>query len=126
MTIQITWSDAALTLLVIMVAVLVVYIVKALKNVNKTLEKVNVILDDNKNNINDFVKNLPEITTNINKITKSIKGKTDILTTDENDASSSGLDIESLITSATSLIEIISALKDWLGKKKKRPGLRRN
>lgn len=129
MTIELTWNGIALTLLVIMAAVLVIYIVKTLININKTLLRVNNILDDNKDNINDSVKNLPEITNNINEITKSIKGKTDILdnilATDENAAASAGFDIESLITSVTSFISIFTEIKDWFGKKKKRPGLRR-
>lgn len=129
MTIDITWNGVALTLLIIMAAVLVIYIVKTLININKTLTKVNLILDGNKKNIDDSMNNLPVITNNINEITKSLKDKTDVLDnilgSNGEVASTLGFDIEGLMTSIASFIGIFSEIKDWLGKKKKRPGLKR-
>lgn len=122
MTIQISLTDLALAILIILAIVLGVYIIITLIKLNKTLNSINSMIAENSNHINSSVKNFPEITGNITSITRSVKGKTDILDQylNKDDETAATMDIQAVLTGVTTIIELVSEIKNRFGKKNRK------
>lgn len=122
MTVEINLVYLGVSVLVICAGILTFYIVNTLNKLNKTLEKINSLVDSNKDNIDRSMKSLPEICSNVSSITKSLKGKADLVDQyiSGKEESAAALDIESLISNISSVFELLSSIKEYFSKHKKR------
>lgn len=113
MTVEVDLVKFAVILLIISAIVLIVYLIKVISKLNKTVDDINLLLDSNKDNLNKSINTFPEICDNVNDITKSIKGKTDIVDNyfDRGAEAAAGLDLQSIATSVSSIVDIVSELK---------------
>jgi len=122
MTVTISLSQFAISILIICTIILIVYLIVTLSKLNTTIKSVNYFIDANRDNIDKSIKSFPDICDNVNCITKSVKEKTDVLDNYlvGSDESAATLDVESLVNGISSIVELVTNVKDYFkGRKKK-------
>lgn len=126
--IRFTLSQVLIILLIVLIGFVGAYFTILLYRLGKTVAKINSILDSNKESIDNTMKSVPGIVSNVNDITCSVKKKTDLLDNlfkdKKNDEDDSGVQafsgLETLISSLTSLVELISEVKGFFTKRQKK------
>lgn len=125
MNIQFTLAQLVATILVIIGGSLGVYLVMLVYQLFKAVQRINSILESNKENIDNTLKEIPGIVENVNVITGSVKQKTEIIDSffgdkPETTGNSGTAGLEAIISTVTSILDIVSEIKSFFGRKKRK------
>lgn len=106
---------------------LVSYLILMLARLAAAIKNVNSIIESNKENIDKTMNSLPGIVENVNEITGSVKRKTEALDnlfsvhSDDNEEDSSLIsNLETIIASVSSVVDVFNEIRNFFGSKKKR------